>query len=176
MKILVGSKNPTKVEAVRELLQDYPHLMDAEVEGVEISSGVSEQPLSFAEVMLGASNRAKSAKEGADYGIGLEAGFIEVPLSKSGYMNISACAIYDGENTHMGFSSGFETPNPETMRLVIEEGLDLSEASVRTGLVDTILHSKLNGVVGALTRGVVNRKVYIQQSLRMALMHLEPTA
>lgn len=174
MKIVVGSKNPAKVEAVRELLQDYPHLKDAEVVGVEVSSGVSEQPKSLEEITTGATNRAKNAYVECNYAIGLEAGFMPVPGAKSGYLNVTACAIHDGTNTHLGLSSAFETPDLETMRLVTEEGLDFSEASTRTGWVENgDIARKHDGIIGKLTKGKLDRKAYVKQSIQVALVHID---
>ncbi len=173
MKVTVGSTNPAKVEAVREILQDYPYLMDAEIVGVEVSSGVPDQPTSFEEVTGGAVNRAKEAFIDCDYSIGLEAGFVCVPNAKSGYMNVSACAIHDGTDTHLGLSSAFETPDREIMRLVVEDGLNFAEAANRTGLDSDPELGKKSGVIGALTGGKINRKEYVQQSLQMALIHID---
>ncbi|MEK7511303.1 MAG: DUF84 family protein [Patescibacteria group bacterium] len=174
MKIVVGSKNPAKVEAVQEILQDYPHLKDAEVVGVEVSSGVSDQPTSLTEVTTGAMNRAKASFVDCTYAIGLEAGFMEVPNAKSGHMNVTACAIYDGTDTHFGLSSAFETPDKETMRLVLEEGMNLSDAAVQTGWVETVDEArKHNGVIAKLTKGKLDRKEYVKQSIRVALVHID---
>ena len=45
-RVNVGSKNKAKVEAVAEILMDYAHLADAEVVGIEVPSGVGDQPRS----------------------------------------------------------------------------------------------------------------------------------
>jgi|SRR3989344_1865167 len=174
MKIVVGSKNPAKVEAVREILQDYPHLMDAEIVGVEVATDVPDQPLSLEELTEGAVQRAKNAYADCDYSIGLEAGFMRVPHAKSGCLNVTACAIHDGEITHIGLSSAFETPDLETMRLVIEDGLDFSEASTRTGWVENgDIARKHDGIIGKLTKGKLDRKAYVKQAVQVALVHID---
>ncbi|HYF29416.1 MAG TPA: inosine/xanthosine triphosphatase [Candidatus Paceibacterota bacterium] len=173
MKIVVGSRNPAKVEAVREILADYPRFKDAEIVGIEVPSGVPDQPTSFEEVTGGAVNRAQAAFIDCDYAIGLEAGFMRVPNAKSGYMNVSACAIHDGTDTHLGLSSAFETPDKEVMRLVVEEGLNFAEAANRTGLDPDPELGKKSGVIGKLTGGKINRKEYVQQSLVTALIHID---
>lgn len=174
MKITVGSKNPAKVEAVREILQDYPHLKDAEVTGIEVDSLVGEQPRTLDEVTAGAMNRARGAYVDSDYGIGLEAGFMTVPGAKSGHMNVNACAIYDGENMHLGLSSAFETPDKEVMRLVVEDGLNFTDACLRTGLEKDAESARVtHGVVGTITKGRLDRKEYVKQSLRVALVHID---
>lgn len=72
MKIVVGSKNQVKVDAVKEIIQDYPHLKDAEIIIVEVGSGVGEQPKSLEETVSGAMNRSKNAYKDCDYSFGLE--------------------------------------------------------------------------------------------------------
>ena len=174
MKITVGSTNPAKVDAVREILADYPHLKDAEVVGVAAESGVKDQPTSLEELTQGAVNRAKAAFIESDYAIGLEAGFMAVPHTKSGHMNVTACAIFDGTEVHLGLSSAFETPDAETMRLVVEDGMNLSDASVKTGWVGTADEArKHNGVISSLTKGKLDRKEYVKQAIRVALIHID---
>lgn len=173
MMIKVGSQNPAKVEAVREILQEYPHLKDMEVVGVEVSSEVSEQPKSLEETIQGAQNRAKNVFTDCTYGVGIESGFMAVPGTKSGYMSICIAAIYDGEVTHIGMSSGFETPNKEIMRLVVEEGFDFSQAANHVGMANDPEIGKKNGIMGILTKDKVTRKEYTKQALRMALIHID---
>lgn len=70
--IIVGSTNKAKVEAVREILCDYPHLAHAEVRSAHASSDVSDQPKSLEETITGAMNRARGVYGDADYSIGIE--------------------------------------------------------------------------------------------------------
>ena len=74
MKIAVGSTNPVKVAAVREVVgQVWP---EAEVCPLAVETGVSAMPLSDEETIAGARNRAYAALQacGADLGFGLEGG------------------------------------------------------------------------------------------------------
>ena len=74
MKIIIGSKNPAKITAVKNVF-----LMKGEFVSLDIPSGVSEQPFSDEETIKGAINRAVGAlKQGnGDIGIGLEGGVQE---------------------------------------------------------------------------------------------------
>ncbi len=173
MKIVVGSKNPAKVEAVREILQDYPHLKDAIVEGIEIDSMVGDQPKSLTEVLTGAMNRARGGFEECEYSIGLESGLMEVPFTKSGHMDVCACAIFDGTEFHLGLSSGWEFPDKEINRLIMEEGLDMAQAINKVGLVSDPAIGSGQGAIGILTKGRLDRKAYTKEALRTALIHLE---
>jgi len=77
MKIVVGSTNPSKIAAVREVFSTYASFEDAEIIGVNAASEVSDQPKTSAETIQGAINRANNAYNHAkcDYSIGLESGF-----------------------------------------------------------------------------------------------------
>ncbi len=173
MKITVGSKNPAKVDAVREILQDYPHLKDAEVVGIETDSGVGDQPISLAQVITGAMNRSKSSFIDCEYSIGLESGLMEVPFTKSGYMDVCACAIFDGKEQHLGLSSGWEFPDKEINRMIVEDGLDMSQAINKVGLTSDASIGAGQGAIGILTKGRLDRKAYTKEALRTALIHID---
>ncbi|HEX8946924.1 MAG TPA: inosine/xanthosine triphosphatase [Candidatus Paceibacterota bacterium] len=173
MKVVIGTQNRAKVAAVEEILRDYPHLAAAEIDARAVASDVSDQPLSLEETVRGACNRAKNAFGDCDYAIGMEGGFMQVPNSKSGYMNVSACAVFDGENMHVGLSPAFETPDAEVMRLVVEDGLNFTEAGNRTGMTNDAEIGKHGGLIGLLTKGKIDRKEYVKQSLHMALIHID---
>ncbi len=173
MNIVVGSKNPAKVEAVREILQDYPHLKDADVVGVEVDSGIAEQPVSIEEMAEGAVNRARAAFVDCDYSIGIESGLMKIPQTKSGYLEACVAVVFDGTEHHLGLSSGFECPDTEVVRLVIEEGFNFADAANKTGLTNDPAIGKNQGVIGILTKGRLDRKAYTKEALRTALIHLD---
>lgn len=172
LKIIVGSANPAKVGAVEELVQEYPQLAGASVTSLEVSSGVAEQPKSLEEIIKGASGRAEAAYQDCTYGVGLESGFMAVPGTASGYMNVCAAAVFDGKAIHLGLSSAFETPDPEMMRLVIEDGMAFDQAAVAVGFTEDPHIGRSDGIVGVLTHGKVDRKEYSKEALRMAFVHI----
>ncbi len=173
MKIIVGSKNQAKINAVSEILHEYPHLADAEVSGAEAPSGVSDQPKSLEETIQGAKNRAKAVFGESDYSIGIESGLMHVPGSKSGYMDVCVCAIYDGTEFHIGLSSAWEFPDVSTTNLMIKDGLDMSQAINKAGMTKNPQIGAAEGAIGILTKGRMDRKEYTKQALRTALIHLE---
>lgn len=173
MKIVVGSKNQAKIAAVAEILQEYPHLAGAEVSGVEAASNVSDQPKSLEETVRGARNRAEGVFGECDYSIGIESGLMHVPGSKSGYMDVCVCAVYDGSEFHIGLSSAWEFPEVSTTDLMIKEGLDMSQAINKAGMTKNPQIGSAEGAIGILTKGRVNRKEYTKQALQTALIHLE---
>jgi inosine/xanthosine triphosphatase len=173
MKIIVGTKNKAKIDAVSEILREYPHLANAGVSGAEAASNVSDQPKSLEETIRGAKNRAKAVFNECDYSIGIESGLMHVPGSKSGYMDVCVCAIYDGNEFHIGLSSAWEFPDVSTTDLMIKDGLDMSQAINKAGMTKNPLIGSAEGAIGILTKGRMNRKEYTKQALRTALIHLE---
>ena len=170
--IKVGSVNPVKVKSVEETLEDYGFIKPFKVLSVDVSSRISEQPLSLSETITGAKNRARDAFVECEYSFGIESGLMSVPETKKGYMNVCVCAIYDGKNYHLGVSSAFEPP-VEIMRLVSEQGMDLNKATHHLRLSEKERVGYAEGLIGLLTGNRVTRKDYTQQAIRMALIHLE---
>jgi inosine/xanthosine triphosphatase len=173
-KFGVGSLNAAKVDAVKEVAADYPHLSDATVAGRDVQSGVSNQPKTLDETIRGAKNRAEAAYEDNDYGVGLESGLMEVPHAKSGYMDLCAACIYDGTQHHIGLSSAWEFPDTKVMDLITKDGIEMSEAVHKAGLTEDPKIGSNLGAIGLLTRGKVDRKEFTKQALRNAFMHIDP--
>ena len=172
-KVKVASKNPAKVAAVEEILKEYPFLDGSFVESVEPAAAATDQPRSLEETIAGAIHRAKNAFDGCDLAIGIESGVMPVPHTKSGYMDVCACVIYDGNQNHVGLSSSWEHPDPEFMRMIVEDGINMSEAAKKVGMTASEYVGWEEGAIGILTRGRINRKEYTKQALRTALIHLE---
>ncbi len=172
MKIKVGSKNQIKINAVKELVDKYDILKNAKVEGADIDSGVDDQPKSLEEIVKGAKNRAQSAFHNCDLAIGLESGIFPVPDTKTGYMDTTVCAIYDGKKFHLGLSNCFEYP-VEVTKLVLEKDIDINEAVYEAGITDDKAIGSAEGMIGYLTKGRVKRIDYTKQAIQMALIHLE---
>lgn len=81
MKIGVGSLNPSKMKATKAAFEVAFGLTGCDVIGAKVSSGVSAQPMSDEETLLGARNRAKSVFEKMpelDFAVGLEGGLCQI--------------------------------------------------------------------------------------------------
>ena len=172
MRINIGSKNQIKVDAVKEVIKDYDFLSKAEIFPLEVSSEVYKQPKSLKETIEGAMKRAKNAFKDCDYSFGIESGLMKVPNTKTGYMDVSVCVIYDGKEFHIGLSSSFEYPT-EVTKLVFSEELDIDEAMYKLNLTENKRIGRSEGVIGFLTKGRLTRKDYTKQAIITALIHLE---
>lgn len=172
MKINIGSKNPAKVDAVKEILQDYSHLRNAQINTPEIISEVSSQPKSLEDTVLGAINRARNAFLNCDYSFGIESGLMTVPYTKTGYMDVCVCAIFDGKEYHLGLSSAWEAPK-EITNYILNDGLDMNEAAYKAGLTKNRKVGSAEGLIGIVTKGRLTRKEYTKEAVRTALIHLD---
>jgi len=171
MNIKVGSTNGIKIQAVEEILADYPNFKDALVAGLDTPSGVSDQPKSLEETIRGAMNRAKNSFQDCNYSFGLESGLMAVPYTKTGFMDICACAIFNGQDYHLGLSSAWEAP--QVVINYILDGEDMNQAALKAGLTDSLKIGSAEGLIGLLTKGKLTRKEYTKQAVRTAMIHLE---
>ena len=171
-KIIVGSTNQVKVQALEETLQLYPCMHPYKIHAHEVASQVSDQPLSLEETVQGAINRAKSSFKDCDFSVGIESGLLKVPYTVTGYMCITVCVIYDGQQCHVGLSSAFECP-PKITSLMVDKGLDMNQAFYQIGLTkDQKLGSSV-GAISILTDGRIDRISRTKEAIVMALIKLE---
>ncbi len=126
MKVAVGSKNKVKIEAVKNAFEALWPDKKWQVEGVDVSSGVSDQPMSDEESIKGAGNRARKAiKEiNADYGVGAEGG-----LQKTGehWLDSGWIVVVDKQGNE-GVGSTVKMIVPEKMMKLIHDGQELGIA------------------------------------------------
>lgn len=165
IKILVGSKNPVKLEAVKEGLSA---LIPEEFEliAVSVKSGVSDQPMSDAETLQGASNRVQEAMNqyaGYDYYVGLEGG---VEQTDSGLLAFAWMVISNGKRIGKARTASFFLP-PKVAELV-HGGMELGDA-------DDVVFKKnnskqQNGAVGLLTNDEITRKSLYLPAVQMAFI------
>lgn len=172
MRIHVGSTNRTKVEATAEAFHEAEPFRDASIAGIDVQSEKFGHPINLQRVVEGAMDRAKQAFQDCDYSVGLEGGLIAVPHTKSGYMEITACAIFDGRQFHMGLSPSFEWPKSVT-DLIVHRGLDGSQALREAGFTNHEKIGTAEGGISIFTKGRMNRKLYNKLAVTMAIIHLE---
>lgn len=113
MKILMGTKNPGKIEGARQAFEKY--FDNIEIEGIAVESNVGAQPVNE-EILQGAKNRIKNLKEYAntndiktDFYIASEAGITNL-LGE--WLDINAVVIEDSKGFQsVGISQGFPIPD-----------------------------------------------------------------
>ncbi len=175
MKIIIGSANPQKIKAVQEMAPIYEFMQNAEVLGIEVDSGISDQPKTLDEIILGAKNRAQNAFNStadATLGFGIESGINPTPHTKTGFVNLCACAIYDGNDFYIGLSGAFELPS-EVIDLIVNEGMNTSDACKKIGLTSHEYVGHADGIIGILSKSKLTRLTYSKQAVQMALVRYE---
>lgn len=135
-------------------------------EGVSVPSGVSDQPMGDEETLLGAFNRAQAARTlypEADFVFGIEGGCAEDAHG----MQCFAWVVALGQGRiGRGRSGAFYLPE-EVARLV-RRGIELGHAD---DLVFGRSNSKqADGSVGLLTGGVIDRALYYEHAVILALV------
>jgi len=164
MKVNVGTHNPLKVRATRNVMEKI--YTNVDVEGIEVDSGVSDQPIGLDETIQGAVNRARNAFLDADLSVGIESGLLAAPHSITGYLDLQWCAIYDGERITLGVSAGFEYPP-----VVVEEVLKGQEVGeVMDEITGMEKLDQKTGAVSILTKGLLDRTENTEQCVLMAMI------
>ena len=112
MRILIGTKNPGKIEGARQAFKKY--FENVEIEGISVDSEVGDQPFNE-EILQGAKNRVKKLKKYAkenqievDFYISSEAGLTNL-LGE--WIDINCVVIEDSKGFQsVGTSQGFPIP------------------------------------------------------------------
>ncbi|WP_182201123.1 DUF84 family protein [Paraliobacillus salinarum] len=148
MKVIIGSHNPTKIEAVQEVFQQ------ADVIAMDVASDVSAQPFSDEETLLGAKNRAKHAVayQGATLGIGLEGGVTALD-NQLFLCNWGTLVDQKGE---LYVASGARIPLPEEVSISLKKGYELGEVMEYYAQKKDV--SKKEGAIGVFTNDYISRK------------------
>ncbi len=163
MKIAIGSTNPVKVRAARNVLRKiYPR---AEFVALEVPSGVPGQPRGDKQTRRGAVNRARAARQAAhaDFGVGLEGGIIE---NEFGTMTCAWCAIVDrAERVGIGGSTNMLLPDEVAAR--VKRGDELGDAMDAFANIRGV--KRKMGAIGVLTKGLSNRQRAYEYIIKLAV-------
>ena len=164
--IIIASRNPVKMQAALQAFHKaFPGSL-WQSQGVSVPSLVSDQPMSNAETLLGATNRVNAAYTlfpDADFWVGIEGGIEQV----SNMMTSFAWVYIRSQHTCGQARSGTFILPQEVARLV-NEGKELGEAD---DIVFGRSNSKqANGAVGLLTGDVVTRTALYEHAVLLALI------
>ncbi len=169
IKILVGSKNPVKINAAKEAFLEY--FDEVEVKNFDVPSDVPVQPISSDETFRGAENRAERLKEinykenlEFDYFVGIEGGISETYGKWFAYGCM--CIINKTGKKSFGTSPHFELPDPVTKRLLQREELGY----VMDEIIKTENSKVKGGAIGFFTNDVMDRKELYLGGLIVALV------
>ena len=156
MKILVGSKNPVKIDAVREAFEKY--FDDVTATGYAVNSNVPNQPFND-ETFFGAENRTFELKKtneqqniNADYFVGIEGGISKIFNRWFAYGVV--CVMNSEGKKGFGTSAHFELPDKVIAE--IKNGKELGEVMDEIQKEQNTKQKK--GAIGYFTNGEMTRK------------------
>lgn len=167
MKILMGTKNPGKIEGAKQAFEKYFDNVD--IKGIAVESEVGAQPINE-EIFQGAKNRIKNLKKyaeenniTADYFIASEAGITDV---FGAWIDINAAVVEDKNGIiSTGISQGFEVP---------EKYVDEVKSTELGMLMDRLFSGKElgkgKGGINFLTKDEVTRIDLTRNAFVMALI------
>ncbi|KAA0146702.1 hypothetical protein FNF27_04581 [Cafeteria roenbergensis] len=179
--IVAGSKNPVKVDAVRQAFAlGFPG-REIVVTGVAAESGVPDQPMGDSETRLGAYNRAKRASELAatagsepHFAVGLEGGVLDEEWAEPGAASKSKRLSCMAWMAILHTASGTWGAARTGCFALPEAVADLVRSGVELGIADDRVFGRSNskhgsGAVGLLTRGLIDRTQYYVHALSLAM-------
>ncbi len=166
MKILMGTKNPGKIQGAKEAFEKY--FDNVKIQGIAVESEVGDQPFNQ-EIVKGAKNRVKNLKKYAkenqlepDFYISSEAG---ITNSLGEWIDINCAVIEDSKGFQsVGTSQGF--PIPEKY---IEEIKETELGKVMDKIFNGKELSKGKGGISYLTKDEVSRIDLTKSAFIMAL-------
>lgn len=159
--IAVGSLNPVKVEAVRNVMERI--YGSVRIFAVDAKSGVPEQPFED-ETVQGAINRAKGALGKHRMAVGIEAGVFE---RYDGLYDVQHCAIVDDDGKiTIGMGSGFRYP--DKVADLVRNGRTVGEAMKMIYAGRDI--GREQGAIGILSKGLLDRRELTEQSVLNAML------
>ena len=167
MKILMGTKNPGKIEGAKSAFSNYYD--EVEIEGISVESEVGAQPVNE-EILQGAKNRVKNIKKyalehgiEADFYVASEAGIYNL-LGE--WIDINAAVIEDKEGMQsVGTSAGCQIPNQYVDDIINAElGVVMDQIFSKHGL------NKGKGGISILTHDQISRIDLTKQAFIMALI------
>ena len=166
MRVVVGSKNPSKLKAVESAFQKVFPDESIDVAGISVPSGVSDQPFGDEESLQGAFNRAEASKQklgNADYWVGPEGGctFSGEELEAFAWM-----VVMNKSKSGKARTSSFVLPNE--VAILVRNGMELGHADDQ--VFNRVGSKSKNGAVGILTHDVIDRAAYYEQAIILALI------
>ena len=164
VKVIVGSKNPVKVNACKLTLERLFEDVDVECIGMDAPSGVAEQPMTEQETLQGARNRIAFCQQhhAADYYVAMEGG---VDRFAYGAATFAFMVVANNNREQVGRTANL--PLPDSVYEALTKGEELGP------LMDTLFGTsnvkQKGGAIGLLTNGVETRTSNYIQALTLAM-------
>ena len=163
--VIVGSRNPVKVNAAEATFRTAFPGAEVLVQGVDARSEVHDQPMSTAETLLGAQNRVKHIKSthpGADYYVAFEGGAGEFSHGAAAFAYV---VVASKTTTSVGRTA--DLPLPKRFFEALQQGQELGD--VMDAHFKTHNIKQQGGAIGSMTNHHETRQSTYQQALMLAL-------
>lgn len=165
-KVIVGSRNPVKINATESALRRVFPEKSFSVFGESVESGVPDQPIGRRQGFEGAENRIRElAKAFPDYQylVGIE-GTIEIYEER--VMAFACVVITNGSISAYAQTGSYQLPKEVTQ--LIDDGIELGSA------MDTIFNvsgSKYeSGAIGLISDGLIDRHELYEHGISLGLV------
>jgi inosine/xanthosine triphosphatase len=164
IKIVVGSKNPVKINAAKAAICDILSLAEVECIAIDAPSQVADQPMTVDETQLGAINRVKYCQQHshADFYVAIEGG---VDQFEYGPATFAYVAIANQKKIIIGRSGNL--PLPLVIYQALENGEELGDVMDRFFNTDNVKQKQ--GAIGLLTNGLATREGVYRQAILLAM-------
>lgn len=176
LELCVGSMNPTKINAVKVAFSKY--YSNFNLYNIRVNSKVPNQPIGLELTIKGARNRAKEAlnylrevknKNKNIFGIGIEAGLVDIPQANTNFMDFQFCAIIDElEFITLGSGIGFEYPSKIIAQVLSNENTEIGE--IMGNIIGNANLKNENGAISILSKNIINRTEILTQAVICALL------
>ena len=166
-KIIVGSKNPVKITSALAGFQSMFSDRSFTADGFAVESGVSDQPMSSAETLQGATNRAtqlSSLAPESQFFVGMEAG---IEIIDDQWFASDWMVVLDNQG-HRAQSKSALFALPPKIKQLVESGLELGLANDQVFAEKNSKHA--GGAIGSLTAGKITRHTLYEHAMVAALI------
>jgi len=170
--IVVASQNPVKANATLAGFRRMFPGAEFQLQTVAVESGVGSQPMTEAETLRGAENRAGAAAQivpQADFWVGIEGGIEDL---SDGMLAYAWVVVLSAGPTGRGRTGGFLLP--EAVARLVREGKELGDANDRVfGRENS---KQQEGAIGLLTGKVMDRTELYEHAMVLALVPVKSRA
>jgi inosine/xanthosine triphosphatase len=176
IKICVGTLNPTKIYAVERAFSKY--FNHFQIFKIKIKSSVPNQPIGMVEIIKGAKYRAQMSlnylkndkKLNVDiFGVGIEAGLVEITFAKTNYMDFQFCVIMDEyEKITIGSGVAFEYPQSVIDKIMSNRNSEIGDIMGKLANNPNLKNEA--GAISFLSKNVINRTDILSQAVICALL------
>ena len=153
IKVVVGSKNPVKINAAKQAISQVLSLQEIDCIGTNADSGVAAQPMTSEETLKGATNRVKYCQQQtkANFYVAIEGG-----VDKFDYGPATFAYVVIADHTQMSIGRSANLPLPLDIYQALQNGEELGNVMDR--LFNTHNVKQKGGALSLLTNNIATRE------------------